>query len=104
MIFVIIWQFESLNKAPSSFIQFKAIEILMHLYNIDNDAFSMIELDFGQYAKKLYENSLTKDSSEKFHNLLLFTKEKHQEDFNILNDEHIIELGDPEQIINTQDE
>ena len=30
---------ESLNKASSSFIQFKAIEILLHLYNINNESF-----------------------------------------------------------------
>jgi hypothetical protein len=30
---------ESLNRAPSSFIQFKAIEILFQLQNIDNKCF-----------------------------------------------------------------
>ncbi|RIA81417.1 hypothetical protein C1645_837049 [Glomus cerebriforme] len=33
---------ESLNKTPNSFIQFKAIEILLHLYNIDNELFGKI--------------------------------------------------------------
>src|ERR1043165_1777022 len=44
----------------------------------------MIELDFDQYTKKLDANNLTKDS-ENFQSLLLFVKEKYQEDFNILN-------------------
>ncbi|RIA85904.1 hypothetical protein C1645_830133 [Glomus cerebriforme] len=65
---------ESLNKASSRFIQFKAIEILLHLYNIDNQMFSMIETDFDQYTQKLNENNSTTDSSEKFHNLLIFFK------------------------------
>ena len=39
---------ESLNKAPSSFIQFKATEILLHLYNINNELFSIVDLDFSQ--------------------------------------------------------
>ena len=71
---------ESLNKAPSSFIQFKAIEVLLHLHNINNKSFSMIELDFDQYAQSLDENN-----SEKFQNLLAFVKEKCLEDFNVLN-------------------
>src|ERR1700722_9479340 len=75
---------ESLNKAPSSFIQFKAIEILLHLYNIDNQMFSMIEIDFDQYVQKLDENKLA-DSSEKFQKLLIFVKEKYYEDLKILN-------------------
>src|ERR1043165_3223983 len=58
---------ESLNKAPSSFIQFKAIEILLYLYNINNKMFSMIEIDFDQYSQKLNKNNLT-NCSEKFHN------------------------------------
>ena len=74
---------ESLNKAPSSFIQFKAIEILLHLQNTNNESFSMIELDFNQYAQKLYENNSTVDFSEKFQSLLMFVKEKCYEDFNI---------------------
>ncbi|CAB5205705.1 unnamed protein product [Rhizophagus irregularis] len=74
---------ESLNKAPSSLIQFKSIELLLHLYNIDNEMFSMIEIDFDQYAQKLSENNL-EDSSEKFRNLLNFTKEKYLEDLKIL--------------------
>ncbi|CAB5199847.1 unnamed protein product [Rhizophagus irregularis] len=75
---------ESLNKAPSSFIQFKAIEILLHLYNINNELFSMIKIDFDQYTQKLIENKST-DSSEKFQNLLKFVKEKCFEDFAQLN-------------------
>jgi Tfp pilus assembly protein PilF len=73
---------ESLNKAPSNFIQFKAIELLLHLYNIDNEMFSIIEIDLDQYAQKLNENNLT-DSSEKFQNLLKFVKEKYFEDLKI---------------------
>ncbi|PKY58389.1 hypothetical protein RhiirA4_449261, partial [Rhizophagus irregularis] len=67
---------ESLNKAPSSFIQFKAVEILLHLHNIDSKMFSMIDDDFDQYIKKLNENK-SSDFSEKFQNLLLFIKEKY---------------------------
>ncbi|RGB33014.1 hypothetical protein C1646_743618 [Rhizophagus diaphanus] len=74
---------ESLNKAPSSFIQFKSIELLIHLYNTDNKMFSMIEIDFDQYTQKLSENNL-EDSLEKFQNLLIFVKEKYHEDFKIL--------------------
>ncbi|CAB5200527.1 uncharacterized protein OCT59_027503 [Rhizophagus irregularis] len=74
---------ESLNKAPSSFIQFKSIELLLHLYNIDNKMFSMIEIDFDQYTQKLSENNL-EDSLEKFRNLLTFVKEKYHEDLKIL--------------------
>jgi hypothetical protein len=77
---------ESLNNAPSSFIQFKAIEILLHLHNIDDQMFSMIENDFGQYVQKLNEYKST-DFSEKFQNLLLFIKEKFLEDLKILNDD-----------------
>ncbi|CAB4438137.1 unnamed protein product [Rhizophagus irregularis] len=73
---------ESLNKAPSSFIQFKAVEILLHLHNIDSKMFSMIEDDFDQYIKKLNENK-SSDFSEKFQNLLLFIKEKYLEDLKI---------------------
>ncbi|RIA88923.1 hypothetical protein C1645_806542 [Glomus cerebriforme] len=77
---------ESLNKAPNSFIQFKAIEILLHLYNINNELFSMIELDFDQYSKKLNENNLTNSSEkvEEFNNLIIFIKEKCNEDFKII--------------------
>jgi tetratricopeptide (TPR) repeat protein len=78
---------ESLNKAPSSFIQFKAIELLLHLHNIDNQMFSMIEIDFDQYSQKLSENNSTLDSLEKFQNLLIFVKEKYFEDLKILNDD-----------------
>ncbi|CAB5194214.1 unnamed protein product [Rhizophagus irregularis] len=74
---------ESLNKAPSSFIQFKSIELLLHLYNIDNKMFSMIEIDFDQYMQKLSENNL-EGSLEKFQNLLTFVKEKYLEDLKIL--------------------
>ncbi|PKC58088.1 hypothetical protein RhiirA1_541273 [Rhizophagus irregularis] len=52
---------ESLNKAPSSFIQFKAIE---------------------QYAQKLRENKL---SIEKFENSLQYVKEKCHKDLEIIN-------------------
>src|SRR6266511_1311595 len=78
---------ESLNKAPSSFIQFKAIEILLHLYNIDNQMFSMIEIDFDQYTQKLNENNSTANSSENFQKLLTFVKEKYLEDLKILSDD-----------------
>ncbi|PKK65742.1 hypothetical protein RhiirC2_868674 [Rhizophagus irregularis] len=74
---------ESLNKAPSSFIQFKSTELLLHLYNIDSEMFSMIEIDFDQYTQKLSENNL-EDSLEKFRNLLTFVKEKYHEDLKIL--------------------
>src|SRR5581483_11664662 len=77
---------ESLNKAPSSFIQFKAIEILLHLYNIDDQMFSMIEDDFDQHIQKLNESKST-DSSEKFQKLLTFFKEKYFEDLKILNND-----------------
>ncbi|UZO03304.1 uncharacterized protein OCT59_023712 [Rhizophagus irregularis] len=74
---------ESLNKAPSSFIQFKSIELLLNLYNIDNKMFSMIEIDFDQYTQKLSENNL-EDSLEKFRNLLTFVKGKYLEDLKTL--------------------
>ncbi|POG58773.1 hypothetical protein GLOIN_2v1488344 [Rhizophagus irregularis DAOM 181602=DAOM 197198] len=76
---------ESLNKAPSSFIQFKAVEILLHLHNIDSKMFSMIDDDFDQYIKKLKEIK-SSDFSEKFQNLLLFIKEKYVEDLKILSE------------------
>ncbi|PKK62470.1 hypothetical protein RhiirC2_790329 [Rhizophagus irregularis] len=75
---------ESLNRAPSSFIQFKATEILFHLNNINNQIFSLIEIDFDQYIQKLNENNSTIDSSEKFQNLLTFVKNKCYDDFNLL--------------------
>ncbi|RIA88911.1 hypothetical protein C1645_825584 [Glomus cerebriforme] len=81
---------ESLNKAPNSFIQFKAVEILLHLYNINNELFSVIEIDFDQYSKKLNENNLTINSLEKveeFKNLLKFVKEKCNEDLKIINND-----------------
>ncbi|UZO08280.1 uncharacterized protein OCT59_028538 [Rhizophagus irregularis] len=77
---------ESLNKAPSSFIQFKSIELLLHLYDIDNKIFSMIEIDFDQYTQKLSENNL-EESLEKFRNLLTFVKEKYLEDLKILSND-----------------
>ncbi|PKY62903.1 hypothetical protein RhiirA4_529562, partial [Rhizophagus irregularis] len=76
---------ESLNKAPSSFIQFKAVEILLHLHNIDSKMFSMIDDDFDQYIKELKEIK-SSDFSEKFQNLLLFIKEKYLEDLKILSE------------------
>ncbi|EXX71875.1 anaphase promoting complex subunit CDC27 [Rhizophagus irregularis DAOM 197198w] len=82
---------ESLNRAPSSFIQFKAIEILFHLNNINNQIFSLIEIDFDQYIQKLNENNSTTDSSEKFQNLLTFVKNKCSDDFNLL--DYNIEKG-----------
>ncbi|RIA86375.1 hypothetical protein C1645_740892 [Glomus cerebriforme] len=77
---------ESLNKAPSSFIQFKAIEILIYIHNIDKQMFSMIEVDFNQYLQKLNENKSTD-----FQNLLTFVKEKYIEDIKILKNN--IEIG-----------
>ncbi|GBB89786.1 hypothetical protein RclHR1_01660005 [Rhizophagus clarus] len=77
---------ESLNRAPSSFIQFKAIEILFHLHKINNKMFSIIEIDFEQYIKKLDDNNLI-DSSEKFQNLLTYVKNKCADDFNLLDNE-----------------
>jgi tetratricopeptide (TPR) repeat protein len=76
---------ESLNKAPSNFIQFKAVEILLNLHNINNQMFSMIEDDFDQYTQKLNEDNLT-CFSEKFQTLLKFVKEKYLEDYKIIND------------------
>lgn len=73
---------ESLNKAPSSFIQFKAIEVLLHLHNVNNELFSVIEVDLEQYAQKLRENNL---SMEKFENLLQYVKEKCHKDLEIIN-------------------
>src|ERR1043166_2022339 len=79
---------ESLNKSPSSFIQFKAIEILLHLHNINNELFSMIDLDFDQYIKKLSENNSSNNySSKKFQNLLSFVKEKYLKDLEIINND-----------------
>src|SRR6266540_1850795 len=77
---------ESLNRAPNSFIQFKATEILLHLHNIDNELFSMIELDFDQYTQKLKDNNSLTNHSEKFQSLLTFVKEKYSEDLKIIND------------------
>ncbi|EXX61935.1 anaphase promoting complex subunit CDC27 [Rhizophagus irregularis DAOM 197198w] len=78
---------ESLNRAPNSFIQFKAIEILFHLHNINNQMFSIIEIDFDQYIQKLNETDSTTDVSEKekFKNLLMFVRKKCADDFNPLN-------------------
>ncbi|PKC65366.1 TPR-like protein [Rhizophagus irregularis] len=80
---------ESLNRAPSSFIQFKAIEILFHLYKFNNQMFSIIEVDFGQYIQKLNENNSTIGSSEKFQNLLTFVKNKCYDDFNLLYNDNL---------------
>src|SRR5436190_11482189 len=71
---------ESLNKAPSSFIQFKAIEILLNLHNINNELFAIIDLDFDQYVRKLNEINSSNNSSKKFQVLLSFVKEKYLED------------------------
>ncbi|GBC01719.1 hypothetical protein RclHR1_04300001 [Rhizophagus clarus] len=76
---------ESLNRAPSNFIQFKAIEILFHLNKIDERLFSIIEIDLDQNIQKLNENNLTTDSSESFKRLITFVKEKCVEDFEISN-------------------
>ncbi|PKY59633.1 hypothetical protein RhiirA4_515961, partial [Rhizophagus irregularis] len=76
---------ESLNKAPSSFIQFKAIEILLHLHNIDNQIFSMIDDDFDHYMQILNKNNSL--DSEKFQKLLEFVKDKYLEDLNIIYDD-----------------
>ncbi|CAB4426640.1 unnamed protein product [Rhizophagus irregularis] len=86
---------ESLNKAPSSFIQFKAIELLLHLYNINNELFSMIKIDFDQYIQELSENKST-DSSKKFQILLEFVKEKCFEDFAQLNIDFKLPINDDE--------
>ncbi|RGB34942.1 hypothetical protein C1646_668116 [Rhizophagus diaphanus] len=73
---------ESLNKAPSSFIQFKAIEILLYLHNLDNQIFSMIDDDFDHYIQILNKNNSL--DSEKFQKLLEFVKDKYLEDLNII--------------------
>ncbi|CAB5103858.1 unnamed protein product [Rhizophagus irregularis] len=75
---------ESFNKAPSSFIQFKAIEILLHLHKIDNQVFSMIDDDFDHYIQILNKNNSL--DSEKFQKLLEFVKNKYLEDLNIIYD------------------
>ncbi|CAI2174242.1 17467_t:CDS:2 [Funneliformis geosporum] len=77
---------ESLNKASSNFIQFKAVEILLYLHNINSELFSMIELDLDQYAQKLKENS-TSECSKHFQNILTFIKSKYLDDINKLNDD-----------------
>ncbi|GES87245.1 hypothetical protein GLOIN_2v1872937 [Rhizophagus clarus] len=76
---------ESLNKAPSSFIQFKTIEILLYLRNINNQVFLIIEMDFDRYAQKLNENNSTKGFTEEFQILVTFVKEKWFNDFRVLN-------------------
>src|SRR2546430_16878028 len=78
---------ESLNKAPSSFIQFKATEILLHLHNINHELFSVVDLDFDHYVKKLNGNNSSNYSSKKFQNLLSFIKEKYLKDLEIINDD-----------------
>ncbi|GBB89784.1 hypothetical protein RclHR1_01660003 [Rhizophagus clarus] len=49
---------ESLNRAPSSFIQFKAIEILFYLHKINEQMFSIIEIDFDQYIQNLLNSNV----------------------------------------------
>ncbi|CAI2166133.1 3899_t:CDS:2 [Funneliformis geosporum] len=75
---------KSFHEAPSSFIQFKAIEILIHLYNINKEIFSIIKIDFDQYSQNLNENSLTY-TLERFQSLLNFAKDKFIEDLKIIN-------------------
>ncbi|CAI2174329.1 785_t:CDS:1 [Funneliformis geosporum] len=75
---------KSFQEAPSSFIQFKAIEILIHLYNINKDIFSIIEGDFDQYSQNISDNVLI-DSLKRFQSLLNFANEKFTEDFKIIN-------------------
>ncbi|GBB92271.1 hypothetical protein RclHR1_19940002 [Rhizophagus clarus] len=84
---------ESLNRAPSSFIQYKVIEILFHLRKINNQMFSIIEYDFDQYIQKLGENNSTTDYSEKFKSLLIFVKNKCADDFNLLNNDSVKRKG-----------
>ncbi|EXX59329.1 Sgt2p [Rhizophagus irregularis DAOM 197198w] len=79
---------ESLNRAPSSFIQFKAIEILFHLRKIDDQMFSIIKADFDQYIQKLDENN-----SEEVQKLLIFVDNKCSDDFNLLNNNQGKEKG-----------
>jgi hypothetical protein len=62
-----------------SFVQFKTVEILLQLHNIDNQVFSMIEIDFNQHVQKLNEKKPA-GFSEKFQNLLIFVKEKYFKD------------------------
>ncbi|RIA81422.1 hypothetical protein C1645_881628 [Glomus cerebriforme] len=81
---------ESLNKTPNSFIQFKALLILYKYNNISIELFSIIELEFDQYSKKLNENNSNVDE---FKNLLIFIKEKCNEDFKILNNKTGKEKG-----------
>ncbi|GBC06864.1 hypothetical protein RclHR1_00710015 [Rhizophagus clarus] len=78
---------ESLNKAPSSFIQFKAIEVLLNLYNVNKELFLVIEIDLEQYIQKLFESNLKIDSLEKFQNLLAFVKDKFSEDLKFLSND-----------------
>ncbi|GBB89489.1 hypothetical protein RclHR1_01620001 [Rhizophagus clarus] len=73
---------ESLNKAPGSFIQFKAIEVLLYLYNVNKELFSVIEIDLEQYAKRLGVNNL---SIERFENLLGYVREKCHIELKIIN-------------------
>ncbi|CAB4410389.1 unnamed protein product [Rhizophagus irregularis] len=75
---------ESLSKAPSNVIQFKSIELLLHLQYIDNRLFSVIEIDFDRYTQILLKNNSV-NSLEKFHKLLTFVKEKAFEDVEFLN-------------------
>ncbi|GES84508.1 hypothetical protein GLOIN_2v1877815 [Rhizophagus clarus] len=75
---------ESLNRAPSKFIQFKAIEILVYLHKINNQILSIIDHDFDQYIQKLSESNSTADYAEEFKILLEFVRSKCSDDFNLL--------------------
>ncbi|GET58262.1 hypothetical protein GLOIN_2v1876362 [Rhizophagus irregularis DAOM 181602=DAOM 197198] len=70
----ILCAIESLNRAPSSFIQFKSTELLLHLYNINSEMFSMIEIDFDQYTQKL------KKYHEDLKILIILEKEKREKE------------------------
>ncbi|CAI2185381.1 15118_t:CDS:2, partial [Funneliformis geosporum] len=76
---------ESLNKAPSSFIQFKAIEILLNLHDINSELFTTLDIDLDQYARELRENKFLINSSEKFKVLLEFIKKRYSKDVEIIN-------------------
>ncbi|CAG8489732.1 550_t:CDS:2 [Funneliformis caledonium] len=74
---------ESLNKAPSRFIQFKAIEILLYLHDINSELFTMLDIDLDQYARELRENNFLINSSAKFKVLLEFIKKRYLKDVEI---------------------
>ncbi|CAG8617420.1 10377_t:CDS:2 [Funneliformis caledonium] len=63
------------------------IEVMLHLKNINGVSFSMTEIDFNQYAQKLYEINSNNGSSERFQCLLSFVKEKCHQDLIMLNDD-----------------